>query len=362
MYMLESTSIVNFTTSVFYDVLQISALVVAFAYIIKRKYSLKEIARLIILNFIGLCCYISSGFTGLFMTMLAIALLPKGALDRVLDMVLKEEMILFVIIVFLSCIGVLHNKTYDIDKGTYIARTFSMGFVHPNMLAAQGTSIVLLYLCVNRYKLKFKHYSIAFLGILVIFIFSGGRTSLLLGLIAITLIAINKHKKVAKAIFKILPWMYVITLAILIGCMVAYAKMGQNARIVQVLNDSLFNGRIGLAYRSLLVYPITLFGKAIDTSIWNEYQYYALDNGQVMVLLEYGVLGFIAYFFVIQQSLRKIKSGKETVFGIVMIVFMIWSMYEGTMYFIGKNFALLFLGTGNNILRFNLKKRRKYDS
>lgn len=28
-----------------------------------------------------------------------------------------------------------------------------------------------------------------------------------------------------------------------------------------------------------------------------------------------------------------------------MIVFLVWSMYEGTMYFMGKNFALLFLGT-----------------
>ena len=36
---------------------------------------------------------------------------------------------------------------------------------------------------------------------------------------------------------------------------------------------------------------------------------------------------------------------KEFVFAIVIIVFLIWSMYEGTMYFIGKNFALLFLGT-----------------
>ena len=126
--------------------------------------------------------------------------------------------------------------------------------------------------------------------------------------------------------------------------MTVYSKNGETA-IVKILNDGLFNGRIGLAYTSLLVYPITLFGKQIDTGIWNQWQYYSLDNGQVMILLEYGIAGFLCYFWTVQKTLNQIKKEKETVFAIVMIVFLAWSMYEGTMYFIGKNFALLFLGT-----------------
>ena len=124
-----------------------------------------------------------------------------------------------------------------------------------------------------------------------------------------------------------------------------FAQLGAQNRIVQVLNDTLFNGRIGLAYRSLIVYPITLFGKQIDTSIWNQWQYFSLDNGQVMILLEYGCIGFLAYFWIIQKCLKHIKREREIIFAITIFVFLIWSMYEGTMYFLGKNFALLFLGT-----------------
>lgn len=362
MYMIESTSWTGFNDSVFHDVLQLSALAVAFIDIINRKYSIKELIMLFILNSIGLICFASSGLTGLFMTMLAITLLPKGALDGVLNMILKEEVILFIVIVLLSYIGILNNRVFDINKGSYVANALSLGFGHPNMLAAQGTSIVFLYLCVNRDKLKWKHYFLSFLSVLILFVCSRGRTSLLLGMIAIILIAISKNEFIRKAILGILPWMYIIVIICLIGCMVAYAKLGQNAAVVKFLNDSLFNGRIGLAYRSLLVYPITSFGKVIDTSIWNEYQYYSLDNGQVMVLLEYGICGFLAYFFVIQQTLKKLKVEHEVVLGIVMISLLIWSMYEGTMYFIGKNFALLFLGMNSHMLQFNFIRRKQHDS
>lgn len=72
-----------------------------------------------------------------------------------------------------------------------------------------------------------------------------------------------------------------------------------------------------------MVYPITIFGKAIDTSIWNQYQYYSLDNGQVMVLLEYGIVGFLTYFYIIQTILKEVKKKEEVVWGITIIVFII---------------------------------------
>ena len=361
MYMIETTSLKSFNESTLQKILQLSALFFAFIYIVKRKYSHKELERLFVLNSIGLLCYISSGFSGLFMTMLAITLLPQGILDDVLKMIFKEELVLFAIIVVCSCLGILNNSAVDINKGSYVASALSLGFEHPNMLAAQATSIVFLYLCINRKQLRMKHFLFSLLSIIAIFFISKGRTSLILGVLAWLLILMKNKRIVKKYILRILPWIYILVFAVLILCMIIYAKFGYNARITILLNDTLFNGRIGLAYRSLLVYPITLFGKAIDLSVWNKYQYYSLDNGQVMLLLEYGIIGFMAYFFVIQKATRKIQADQETVLGIVMIIFLVWSMYEGTMYFIGKNFALLFLGTNSQLLAFS-RQRRKYDS
>ena len=345
MYMLEATAIKGFMDSIVHDVLFFAAILFAIAYIIVRKYSVQELLQIGVLNIIGIFCFLSSGFTGLFLTMLAITIFPKNKLDEILRLIFKEEVLVFAGIVLAAEMGIVENKTFVIDKTSYVAIAKALGFGHPNMLAAQATSIILLYLCVNRNRLRRKHILRSYFFLMILFIVSQGRTSLLLGVIAITLIAVHNNQKIKKAIMYVLPWVYVIVLLILIVCMGVYGKLGHDSSIVKAINDELFNGRIGLAYRSLIVYPITLFGKPLDLSIWNEGQYYALDNGQVMLLLEFGVLGFIGYGWVIQKTLQHIKREKETVLAILMMTFLVWSMYEGTMYFIGKNFALLFLGT-----------------
>ena len=79
-----------------------------------------------------------------------------------------------------------------------------------------------------------------------------------------------------------------------------------------------------------------------------------------MILLEYGVIGFLAYFVLIQKTLKTLCKEKEIILAITMIIFLIWSMYEGTMYFIGKNFALLFIGTSDILTsKINRKGVRK---
>lgn len=363
MYMLEATSWQDFNNSVFHNVLLLFVIFVAILYTSQKKFALSELIQFFLINLIGILCFLSSGNTGLFFTMLAITLLPDGYLDKVLRMIYREEVVLFVGIIIVSQAGLLNNYIMIINKGSYVANARTLGFSHPNMLAAQATSIVFLYLCINRENVKKSNIVAALIMLAIIFYFSQGRTSLLLGGLAVILIAIKDKKWLNKIILKILPWVYLGVFIILISCMAAYAVLGENAGIVKVINDSFFNGRIGLAYRSLLAYPITLFGKTIDTSIWNQWQYYSLDNGQVMILLEYGVVGFFAYFWIIQKTLKKIKDEKEIVFAIVIIVFLIWSMYEGTMYFIGKNFALLFLGE-SNLEGFKVRRKRgsKYDS
>ena len=342
LYMMEATSWTSFNSSMIHDIFQLLAITVAAVYIVVRKYTPKELFRIIVLNAVGFLCFLSSGLSGLFMTMMAITLLPKNSLNHVLRMIFTEEVAIFCAIILGSQIGLLSNLAVEINKNTYMATARTLGFSHPNMLAAQATSIVLLFLCINRNRLKKIYFAGAYFSIVLIYFFAHGRTSLLLGMAAVTLIALRKKNWVSKMVLTVLPGVYIFVVVVLIACMAAYSKNGETA-IVKILNDGLFNGRIGLAYRSLLVYPITLFGKPIDTSIWNQWQYYSLDNGQVMILLEYGIAGFICYFWTIQKTLHQIK--KEIVFAIVGIVFLVWSMYEGTMYFIGKNFALLFLGT-----------------
>ena len=340
--MFEGTSGINFVNSLFYRFLQILSLLIATIYIIRQKYSTKQLLLVVGLNVIGIVCYISSGLSGLFMTLLAITLLPKNSLDDVLNLLFKEELIFFSIIVILSLVGVLNNTPILIDKGSYIVRAYPFGFGHPNMLAAQGESIIFLYLCIHRNNLKIKHLFMSIIWVIIVYIFARGRTALYLGIVVVGLITFSKNKMIRKNILRFLPMTYCIILIIMILSMLIFRKYGAESPIVKIINDSFFNGRIGLAYRSLMTYPITLFGHVIDLSIWNKYQYFVLDNGQVMVLLEYGIIGFILYFYIFQHILDNLKQNDEIILAIITIAFLIWSMFEGTMYFIGKNFTLLF--------------------
>ena len=357
MYMLESSSIPNFSNSFFHDIIQYTALLVITAYIFCRRFTNAELIRIFSSILIGVLCYISSGFSGLLMTMLAITLIPNNSLDNILNMIFKEELFLFFIIISLALLGILDIGSLKVSKGMYIADGVSLGFSHPNMLAAQGMSIVFLYLCVNRYKLRLKHYLISIISAIVLFNLSKGRIAFFLGICAIIGIWISNNNYIKKKILKILPYSYFFVLFIMFIFLGLYSRDYGMTTLTKFINDNLFNGRIGLAYTSLMVYPITLFGKPIDLSIWNQYQYFALDNGQVMVLLEFGIIGFIAYFYIIQKTLCEIKKEKEVIFGIILTFFLIWSMYEGTMYFIGKNFALLFLGTKKIGFIKNIKNR-----
>ena len=345
LYLLESTSLKQFNGSIIHSCLQFVALLFAIIYICLKKYSTKNLIQILILNTVGILCYISSGYSGLFLMMLAVSLLPEGYMDRLLKNILFEEFILFSLIAIASILGIIQNLEIDINKGSYITRAFSLGFGHPNMLAAQATSIIFLFICVNRYQLRRSHIALSLLFILVIFFVSQSRTALILGVMTLLLVSINYiNIKFDKYLFPILPWIYIFIISIVFINIFLYYKLGHNSDIVKVINDGIFNGRIGLASRSLGVFPITLFGKAFDMNLWPNGQYFALDNGQVMLVLNYGIIGFLLYFGVVQKILLKVKNNRETILAIVVIAFLIWTMYEGTMYFIGKNFMFFFLG------------------
>lgn len=357
LYMIEATAVANFNDSLLHDVVQVAALIAALFCLVLRKDSFKNLMKIFLFNLVGILCFISSGNTGLFMTMLAVTLFPDTNIDNVLKFVFKEEVFLFCVVIILSMIGIIPNCSIEVAKGTYSVIGMGLGFSHPNMLAAQASSIILLYLC-TRKSLYNHHLCIAVGMIGVIFIISQSRTALILMLFACFVLSLRKNKRWQKFVYNILPYTYIIIIISIALFLFLFAKFGASNRWVHLINDSLFNGRIGLAYTSLITYPSSLFGKSIDMSIWNEWQYFALDNGQIMIWLQYGIMGFVSYFFVIQKVLMYIKRRKKFTFAVAAIVLLGWSMYEGTMYFLGKNFIYLL---GAISLKNSIFEKRRVD-
>ena len=185
MYMIESTSYEAFKTSVFHNIIQCCAICIAFVNIFFRRFSFKQLLYLVAFNSVGFFCYVVSGNSGLLMTMLAITLMPEGCLDKVLHFLMYEEAVLFLCIVLASKIGFLTNEVVSVNKGSYVASGLTLGFSHPNMLAAQATSIVFLYLCIHKNKLTLMRKTFSLFLIVCIYAISRSRTGLILGSVAI---------------------------------------------------------------------------------------------------------------------------------------------------------------------------------
>ncbi len=344
MCMLETSALPDFGNSIVQRTMLFLALILAIFYMALRHYSKNQLLIVIFANTIGLLCYNSSGYTGLLITLLAITLMQKNSIDKNLRVIFLVEIILFFIIILTSQIGIIENITARINKYSYTACTQALGFGHSNTFAAQATSLLFLFLCINRNSLNNIKLIFSLFVIMIIFLISGGRTAFILSLLGVFLISLRDKKIIQKVIFKILPFAQMIIWGILTICLLIIISLGYENTLSGFINDNIFNGRIGLSLTALNVYPITLFGKPLDMTIWSESQFFSLDNGQIMLILNYGLIGTLFYFFLIQKILSNIKKGNEYIFAIIMIIFLIWTLLEGTMYFIGKNFALLFIG------------------
>lgn len=364
-YSLETISINNYNNSYIHDFFLVVWLGSISMCIFFQHYSCKKLLKLSVFSVVGILCYFSSGNTNLLITVLAICMLESIDFDRLLRFIFIEKIIIFLIVVTAALIGILQNSSIQVMKYTYTADGMTLGYSHPNMLAAEAGSIMLLFLCIHRHHLKIKYFIFFIVLDFILYNISKCRTACLIILIAVLLLIFMKSVRIRNIFMKLLPKMYILVLLLLTILILIYAHLGWGHPISHNINDMIFNGRIGLAYTSLVTYPVSLFGTNIDTSIWGIYTYYALDNGQVMLLLYYGIVGFLIYFLIIQENLKYIKKQNDYVLGVTFCVFLLWSMYEGTMYFIGKNFALLFLGMKNDLWNFkfaNVIGRKNYDT
>lgn len=346
-YTFETSTIISFDSTAIHYFLQLCSLISIIFCLLLKKTNLKTFLAIIFLNMIGVLCYISTGNTNLLFTMLAVTMLPKNSLNIVLKVIFRLKVILIVFIIILSIIGIIPNIHMSVSKYSYVTFGYTLGFTHTNILAAEVSSTMFLYMYIRKDKINKIMLCKMLLMTILLYTVARSRTSLLLCLFGILLISLQNYNITKRIIFKCLPYIYIITILIIIIDMILYARLGMNNYLVKFINDSLYNGRIGLAYRSLLVYPISFFGINLDLNVWNKYQYYALDNGQVMLFLNYGIIGFASYFWLFQRNLLIIKKSENVLAAIIMIVFIIWSSYEGSMYFLGKNFTLLFIGLAN---------------
>lgn len=341
---MENVNVTDYEHSWIHMVFQIMALVTAFICATTKDYSLRSLFMTVIVSAIGLTSYLYGGNSNLFILFIAVALLNGAETVNILRLIFFERLVVFLSVVTASLIGFLPNITMDVPKYTYDSIGYTLGYVHVNSLATQVGGLILLYITLNRKRLTSLRLTVLLVLDIVTYMVARSRTSF--GLIFITLLfCLALRIDIVKRVwYSCISWCFPLLTVIVVIFMKLYQVYGWSNSLVVLVNDRLFNGRIGLSIMYLLTYPLTLFGGKLDLSRISMNTYYALDNGYVILLMYYGIIGFGMYWMMAQYVLKRLKQENELLLAFICFICLVWGLYEGMMVSLSGNFSLLFIG------------------
>ena len=326
----------------FRQVILVLMLILLLFTIILKKYTIKKMIVFITAIVYGLVNYRVSGFTDIFILLLAAYVADQVDFNNVLKVLFWEKLVIFLSLNIFSVLGVIEMTKFSINKYLSIVEAYAPGYVSPNVYGSQAGVLFLLYLSINRYKLtKLKVLLVWFLSVLV-YIICRSRTELILVSVTTVLLLICNNPKNFNKVKRILSWGYPSILVLNFGLIYTFSILGYGNPIMSTVNDVLFNGRIGLALMNLNTYGISLFGSPIDVSIVAKTNiYYALDNGYTVLVLYYGLIGLLWYSYIQIQTAKKLEKINELVLMVVLFIINIWGIYEGNMVSLGGNFMII---------------------
>lgn len=339
-----------------HDIVFYLAVFAALLCLVSRKYRWKKFLIVFGSLTIGIICYIKGGNTNLIILLFAVMLADKTDIDKALKFIFTERLVIFLFIVVGSLVGLFENSSVDIEKWTYSGASYSLGFGHPNSLASQAGFLMLLYLAIHRYSLKFGNLLLVFIADCFIFTVSRSRTAFILILLAIIGSWAIKSGMFRRFWAKCVPVFYPCLMIFMFLMIGLEGILGFYNPAFTFINDGLFNGRVGLAGMYLSTYSLTPFGQNLDMTIIARNSYYALDNGYIYILMYYGIIGFLMFAAIYQGTMMHLLKEEEYFLTFICAISMVWGLYEAMMISLSGNFALLFLGALFSKYRFGNKK------
>lgn len=342
---LGNTVIPNYNESIFHEILLYINLFMAFICFLQIDFKSRSSYKSVLFIIIGVISYLVGGRTALLFTIFASVFGSTIDCDNLLKMIFTEKIVIFSMVVMLSLFGLLEGREILFSNINSIGKTVTLGYSHANTFSATIGILIFLYVVINRNQLNRYKY-IAILGISVLTYFlTRCRMGFAIMVLLVVLLnlpyeRIQFNEKLMNIFYRILK--YILLLIIAINLFLVIMKIFADNSLLLGIDYYIFNGRIGLAAEYLKVYPLTLFGDIIDLNIISSKLWYiALDNGYIINLLYYGVIGMIVYAYIFHKSYSNFVINHQKVLIIVAICFMIWTMYEGLMISASSNFILL---------------------
>ncbi|ALJ23174.1 hypothetical protein AO203_04250 [Lactobacillus gallinarum] len=308
------------------------------------KWTVSEATRAICMLVIALAVYISSKESLYFLLMFAgIIMHCINYKDALITIFITRLFILFWIIL-LSLFNVIPINEMSVSKGVSgSAVGYGLGFIHPNDLAQAIFILCIIYLCIRRNKIDIKDKILFFLVTVINYSITKSRTIFIISIFILFMLIINNFNLGNKMlIYSAIP-IYIVAVLISLVIPYLYNESTGILRNIAFIANGILSGRFSNASMLFQNFPVTLFGKIVNTDILQSiYGYDVIDNGYVFLLFNYGIIGsltiLILYFYVIKKLIKR----KEIVYLIMVLAFLLLGTMENVIRSVAVNFTMIF--------------------
>lgn len=340
-----NTSLESYQQTIVHDIILGLSIIFALVSMFNIKnYFNKDAILNILLIIMGFVIYLYSRKTGLLMVILSAVCCIKINYQSLFKMIFFEKIVLLSITIILSFFDLLEGK----ESLLFIFETYTkqelLGYSHANVFAASCSLLIILFIILYNERICKKNYIILICINILIFLLSRSKISFFLTMVFIVFNLFitqyrNKIKVKNRNVIVYLCYFIILTNFILILLKIFYT----NNDFLLFIDHYIFHGRIGLSAEYLKTYGLTIFGSILDLDLISKKLWYtALDNGYTILLLYYGVVGFGIYVYILFKSIYNLTRKNCMMIDLLIVIFVIWIMYEGIMLSSTSSLILLF--------------------
>lgn len=308
------------------------------------KWTVSEAMRAIFMLIIALAVYISSKESLYLLLMFAAIIMHCIDYKKALTTIFVMRLIILIIVITLSLFSVIPVNQMIVSKGASgLATGYGLGYIHPNNLAQAVFILCIIYFCIKKKKINIQNWSIFLIVTLINYFVTKSRTIFILSIFVLVELIIQ-NKKMGQKVLKYgaIPLYIVVVLISLIIPYLYNEATGFLQRVAFTLNGIL-SGRFSDASMLFQRFPITLFGKIVNTNILQYfYGYNVVDNGYVFLLFNYGIIGSFIILFMYFYTIKRLIKQKEYIYLIAILSFLILGMMENAIRTVAVNFTMIF--------------------
>lgn len=332
-----------------------------------KNYDKKTYIKILLLTLLCLIIGFASNNRTFIQYLILIIGAYKISFEKILKYVLTSEVVLVLIIIFLSLINVIPNRVFGRSNSDVMR--YSLGFKYSTYPSIFIWYFTMLYLYIRKNKIKWWEYCLLLIINIILYIVTDSRNELICS-IAIILFVIAFHKIKNKNFKKMVEFCskYLMLFCTIISLLFAILY-NPKINAMKELNSVLSN-RLQLSHNAIEDYGIKLFGNKIEWiglslvhfGDYNKNQFNYVDVSYLNILINFGIIALLLILYGFYKITKNEINKGNSFFCCFMIIIAIHSIIDPQLFQITYNifillFANLIISEKNNMKEEKIKEK-----